>query len=170
MSAANTALAGLYEAHASELHGFARRRVGRQEAEDIVQDTYLHLLQRGTAATLEHPRPYLYRIAANLAVDWARKAKIRVRYAGEGLEKTCNAENPPSPEAAAASTLELQRLQTCLAVLPKACREAFLLNRVEDLSHVEIARRLGVSVRTVDRHMARALAHLREKLGARCEG
>jgi DNA-directed RNA polymerase specialized sigma24 family protein len=50
MYAAYTALAGLYETYARELHGFARRRVGRQEAEDIVQDTYLHL-QRGVAAT-----------------------------------------------------------------------------------------------------------------------
>ncbi|MCI0600996.1 MAG: sigma-70 family RNA polymerase sigma factor [Beijerinckiaceae bacterium] len=169
MSAANTALADLYEAHASELHGFARRRVGRQEADDIVQDAYLHLLQRGTAATLEHPRPYLYRIAANLAVDWARKAKIRLRYTGESLELSCNAENPPSPEAAAVSALELQRVQASLAELPQACRKAFLLNRVEDLSYAEIARRLGISVRTVDRHMARALAHLHEKLGPRYE-
>ncbi|MGH6800117.1 MAG: sigma factor [Methylocella sp.] len=39
------------------MHGFARRRVRRQEAEDVVQEAYLHLLQHGTAATLEHPRP-----------------------------------------------------------------------------------------------------------------
>ena len=70
MYGANTALAGLYETHARELQSFARRRVGRQEAEDIVQDTYLHLFQRGTAGTLERPRPCLYRIAANLAVDF----------------------------------------------------------------------------------------------------
>jgi RNA polymerase sigma-70 factor (ECF subfamily) len=89
MSAANTALAGLYEAHAGELHGFARRRAGRQEAEDVVQDAYLHLLQRGTAATLEHPRAYLFCIAANLAVDLARKTKIRLRYAGEGFGLDC---------------------------------------------------------------------------------
>ena len=71
----NAALAGLYRAHASELHGFARRRVRRQEAEDVVRDAYLHLVQRGTAATLEQPRAYLFRTAANLAVDFARKAK-----------------------------------------------------------------------------------------------
>ena len=106
MYAANTALAGLYQTYARELHGFARRRVGRQEAEDVVQDTYLHLLQRGTAATLEHPRPYLYRIAANLAVDFARKTKVRLRYLSEDVESSCNAEGPPCPESAAASTLE----------------------------------------------------------------
>ncbi len=164
MQAVNTALAGLYESYARELHGFARRRVGRQEAEDIVQDTYLHMLQRGTAAALEHPRPYLYRITANLAVDFVRKTKVRVRYLREETKCSINAEGPPSPEAA---SVELQRLKVTLAELPHAWREAFLLNRVEGLSRAEIAQRFGVSVRTIDRHMARASAHLREALGPR---
>jgi RNA polymerase sigma factor (sigma-70 family) len=170
MSALNAALAGLYQAHANELHGFARRRAGRQEAEDIVQDTYLHLLQRGNAVTLEHPRPYLFRIAANLAVDLARKTKIRLRYAGEGLALACHAEAPASPEAAAGGAMELRRLQASLAELPPLCRDAFLLNRIEDLSHAEIAARLGVSVRTIDRHMARAWDHLRGQFGRGYDG
>jgi RNA polymerase sigma factor (sigma-70 family) len=165
MSAANTALARLYQAHAGELHGFARRRVGRQEAEDVVQDIYLHLLQRGTAATLEQPRPYLFRIAANLAIDIARKANIRLRHGGQVLELARNSEALPSPETAAGSTLELRRLDASLSELPQLCREAFLLNRIEELSHAEIAKRLGVSTRTVDRYMAKALAHLRAKFG-----
>lgn len=160
MSAASAALAGLYQAHAGELHGFARRRAGRQEAEDVLQDTYLHLLQRGTAATLEHPRPYLFRITANLAVDLARKTKIRLRYAGEGLGFDCNAEAPASPGAAAAGAMELRRLQASLAKLPPLCRDAFLLNRIEELTHAEIAGRLGVSVRTIDPYMVKAWAHL----------
>jgi RNA polymerase sigma factor (sigma-70 family) len=165
MSAANTALAGLYQAHDTELHGFARRRAGRQEAEDVVQDTYLHLLQRGTAATLEQPRPYLFRIAANLAMDLARKTKVRLRYAGEGFALACHAEAPPNPEAAAGGAMELRRLQASLCELPPLCRDAFLLNRIEDLTHAEIAARLGVSVRTIDRYMARAWEHLHEHFG-----
>jgi RNA polymerase sigma factor (sigma-70 family) len=164
MHAANAALAGLYRTYAHELHGFARRRVGRQEAEDIVQDAYLHVLQRGTAATLEQPRPYLYRITANLAVDFARKAKVRLRYLSEEAIFSVNAAGTPTPEAATAGTLELQRLHAALAELPEACRKAFLLNRLEGLSHTIIAQRFGVSVRTIDRHMAKAAAHLREKL------
>jgi RNA polymerase sigma factor (sigma-70 family) len=165
MSTANAALAGLYQAHANELHGFARRHVGRQEAEDVVQDTYLHLLQRGTAATLEQPRPYLFRIAANLAVDLARKTKVRLRYGGEGFALACNAEAPASPEAAAGGAMELRRLQASLCELPPLCRDAFLLNRVEELTHAEIAGRLGVSERTIDRYMVRAWDHLREHFG-----
>src|ERR1700730_15554026 len=75
MSPGDAALADLYQGHATELNGFARRRVGRQEAEDVVQDTYLHLLQRGTAATLEPPRAYLFRIAANLR--WISRERPR---------------------------------------------------------------------------------------------
>jgi RNA polymerase sigma factor (sigma-70 family) len=138
---------------------------GRQEAEDTVQDAYLHLLQRGTAATLERPRPYLYRIAANLAVDFARKTKVRLRHLSEETQFSWNAEGPPGREAAGDTMLNLQRLKAAVAELPHACREAFLLNRVEGLSRAEIAQRFGVSVRTIDRHMARALAHLREALG-----
>ena len=169
MSAANAALAGLYQAHASELHGFARRRAGRQEAEDVVQDAYLHLLKRGTAATLEHPRADFFCIAANLAGDLARKTKIRLRCAGEGFGLDCNAAAPPSPEAAAGGAMELRRLQASLCELPSLCRQAFLLNRIEELSHAEIAGRLGVSVRTIDRYMGKAWEHPRRHFGREYE-
>ncbi len=166
MSAANAALAGLYQAHATELNGFARRRVGRQEAEDVVQDAYLHLLQRGTAATLEQPRAYLFRIAANLAVDFARKARTRLRYAGEGLDFDVDAAAAADPEATAGAAMELARLRACLSKLPPACREAFLMKRIEGLTHAEIAEKLGISVRTVDRFMVRAWEHLRIHFGS----
>lgn len=123
-----------------------------------------------TPSTLEQPRPYLFRIAANLAVDMARKTKIRLRYAGAGLEFACNAEAPASPEAAAGGVMEVRRLQASLAELPPLCREAFLLNRIEELSHAEIAARLGVSVRTIDRHMVKAWEHLRGHFGRGYEG
>ena len=170
MSAANAALAGLYQAHASELHGFARRRVGRQEAEDVVQDAYLHLLQRGTAATLEQPRAYLFRTAANLAVDFARKAKIRLRHAGEAFDLGANAVAPANPEDSTSAAMELARLHDSLSKLPPLCRDAFLLNRVEGLTHAEIAGRLGVSVRTIDRFMVKAWDHVRGHFGTEFEG
>ena len=65
--------------------------------------------------------------------------------------------------------MELRRLQASLSKLPPLCRDAFLLNRIEELSHAEIAARLGVSVRTIDRHIARAWEHLRGHFGREYE-
>jgi RNA polymerase sigma-70 factor (ECF subfamily) len=156
-------LEGLYQAHAHELHGFARRRVGRQEAEDVVQDAYLHLLQKEGFETLEHPRAFLFRIASNLAVDSVRKTKTRSRYAEDQIGFLCLGEAASGPEAAIEGVILAQRLQAYLGELPGTCRAAFLLNLVEDLTHAEIAGRLGVSIRTVDRHMVKALDHLRRR-------
>ena len=61
--------------------------------------------------------------------------------------------------------MELRRLQASLRELPPLCRAAFLLNRIEDLTHAEIAARLGVSVRTIDRYMVKAWEHLRGHFG-----
>jgi RNA polymerase sigma factor (sigma-70 family) len=66
--------------------------------------------------------------------------------------------------------MELARLHASLSKLPPLCRDAFLLNRVEGLTHAEIAGRLGVSVRTIDRFMVRAWDHLRRHFGGEFEG
>jgi RNA polymerase sigma factor (sigma-70 family) len=163
MCAPDAALEQLYEAHAGELHGFARRRVGRQDAEDVVQEAYLHLLQTGLAATLEEPRAYLFRIAANLTVDATRKLATRTRYAedevvflGFSAARTC-------PESEALLAVEMRRFHASLAELPPLCREAFLLNQIDGWTRAEIAEQLGLSVRTVDRHIVRAFAHARSR-------
>jgi DNA-directed RNA polymerase specialized sigma24 family protein len=66
-------------------------------------------------------------------------------------------------------SMELARLQASLSKLPPFCREAFLLNRVEGLTHAEIAGRFGVSVRTINRFMVRAWNHIRSHIGGEFE-
>jgi RNA polymerase sigma factor (sigma-70 family) len=160
----DVAFSRLYQAHAGELHGFARRRVGRQDAEDVVQEAYLHLLQTGLSASLEQPRAYLYRIAANLVVDAARKLETRARYAEDmamflGFDAVA-----ACPESEAMRVVEMRRFHASLAELPPLCRDAFLSNQIEGQTRAEIAKRLGLSVRTIDRHILRALAHVRRRL------
>ena len=60
--------------------------------------------------------------------------------------------------------MELRRLHASLCELPPLCRDAFLLNRIEDLTHAEIAARLGVTRRVVKRAIARGYALAREAL------
>ena len=77
---------------------------------------------------------------------------------------------PGNPETAMGASMELARLRASLSKLPPLCRDAFLLNRVEGLTHAEIAGRLGVSVRTIDRFMVKARDHVRSQFGTELEG
>jgi RNA polymerase sigma factor (sigma-70 family) len=154
----------LYRSHARELRGFVGRHVGRQEAEDIVQDAYLHVIQKGTIAALDHPRAYLFRAAANLALDALRKAKRRRRYRDAEMGFLALAEAAVDPDAAPERGIEIRRCQRYLGELPAQCREIFCLGLIDGLTHAEIATRLGISTRTVDRYFAKAFDHLRRKL------
>ena len=157
-------LEGLYRAHARQLRGFARRRVGSHEAEDLVHDVYVRLLQQGEIATLERPREYLFRVASNLAINSARKIRTRSRFADEDMEFLGFPAAVTSPEKIIEGWMELRRFRLFLNELPPVCRMVFLLNRVADLTHAEIADRLSVSVRTVERRMAKAQKQLRLRL------
>jgi RNA polymerase sigma-70 factor (ECF subfamily) len=154
----------LYRAHSGQLRGFARRRVGAHEAEDLVQDVYLRLLQKDSIAGLERPREYLFRVASNLAIDSARKMRTRSRVSDEDLGLVISPERMTSPEEIVESRKALQRLQTSLDELPPMSRKVLLLNRLGDVTHEELADRMGVSVRTVERRMAKALKQLRRRL------
>jgi RNA polymerase sigma-70 factor (ECF subfamily) len=162
MSAPDAVLESLYQAHAPELQRFARRRIGPQDAEDIVQDAYLHLLQKEQFESLEHPRAFLFRIASNLSVDAIRKTRTRSRHAECEIALHSGVAYADNIEAAE-DAIEMQRFHAYMEELPPACREAFLLNRIDGFTHSEIAKKLGVSIRTVDRHMVRALTHLQNR-------
>jgi RNA polymerase sigma-70 factor (ECF subfamily) len=58
-----------------------------------------------------------------------------------------------------------KKLQSVIALLPEGGREVFFMNRLEDLTYVEIADRLGLSVKAVEKRMSKVLSILREKLG-----
>jgi RNA polymerase sigma factor (sigma-70 family) len=161
MSTANPGIAALYHNHAGELRRFVRRRLGPQETEDIVQDAYLHVMQNGAASLLQSPRAYLFKIAANLTIDQLRRAKVR---AGQ-CELECGDFEIGHAGTSMEVSMEFRRLESALAELPPLCRRAFLLNRVVGLNYPEIAEQLGVSVRTIDRHMVKAWRHVYHKTG-----
>lgn len=164
MLALNAAVESLYRSHAGELKAFTRRRIGALEAEDIVQDAYLHALEQGNVASTRQPRAYLFRIAANLTIDATRKARVRSRYAGAKAIQAPGA-CAHEGEATVESFVELRQLCAHLDDLPPPCRKAFLLYWIDDLDHSETARRLGVTVRTVERHLSRAREHLERRVG-----
>jgi RNA polymerase sigma factor (sigma-70 family) len=164
MPTLNMAFDRLYRSHAGELRAFARRRVGALEAEDIVHDAYLRALDEGSVASIPYQRAYLFRIAANLTVDAARRAQVRSRYADVEVTERRNSQPAQAPASAIEDCVELRQICAHLDELPPVCREAFLLYFIEDLDHSETAQRLRVTVRTVNRHLARARKHLQRRI------
>ncbi len=156
----------LFSQYAGELEAFARRRVGAQEAPDILQEIYLRILEHADRIQLDAPRALLYKTASNLAVDALRRAETRrSHHTDEPLDLETLESPAPGPEALAESADELRCFRAALVELPSLCRHAFLLSRSDGLTHAEIAVRLGISKRTIDRYIVQALEHLRARLG-----
>ena len=137
---------------------------GLEDAEDVVQDAYLRLLELENAARIADARGYLYRIAGNVALDLLRKRKTRSACLVDDVEfeAVSGAETPFA--TAVEEAILVRSLQASLAQLPSGCCETFLLSRLYGLTFPEIAERLGISLRTVNRHISRTVDHLQTAL------
>ena len=149
-----------------DILAFATRRVGRQEADDIVQDAYLQLLHRDHKDLIREPRAFLFRVIANLSIDRWRKSKRNTvaeneKYAFDLDTLACH---QPGPEALTGSLLQFDNFLLVLDELPAVQRYAFILNKIEGLTHAEIAERLGVSSKSIQRYLIDAMEHFVSRL------
>lgn len=149
----------LYETHARELEAFARQRIGGDEARDAVHDAYLRVLDYAGDAAIENPRAYLYRVTANVANDHGARAKQRTEWIESEAEPDDLHSPLPDPESATISRDSLRRCLAALEKLPDVYRHVFLLHRVDGVGQGDIAAALGIPKRTVERYIAKTLAH-----------
>ena len=139
---------------------------GRREyAEDLAQETWVRVLQRGSQYNgRQRFDPWLFAIARNLAIDYLRKKRKAVQTASlpdDRDEILLVSSSGPSPFEAAARSEDAIRLAGQLQILSPLYREALLLRFQEDLSLAEIAQVLGAPVTTVTSRIYRGLAALR---------
>jgi RNA polymerase sigma factor (sigma-70 family) len=153
----------LFEEHNRALVSFLAARLNSvAEARDVAQEAYARLLQLENPAAVSFLRAYLYRIAANLAVDRLRQRKVRED--GSPREFFEALLTRASPERIVLAEQQLALIVAALAELPEKCREAFALHYFADRSLHDIASAMGVSDRMVQKHVARSLAHCRARL------
>ena len=145
-----------------------RRMVGTPcAAEDLVQDVFVGLLRGNGLGQADNARAYLARCATNTALDHLRRERMRARYTVEGSpcepEAACSA---PLQDAVVQGRQELALLRRTIDELPPKCRVVFLLSREHGLTMKEIAARLGISEKTVEKHILRAMIQCRQALHA----
>lgn len=154
--------------HQDGLKRFLLRRLGNAAlAEDLTQETWLRAATAtsgANASTVENPKSYLFRVAANLANDHLRRTRHGIELQGQDDIVPLFPDLRPSPEQEAVGRSALQDLLRAVDALPPRPREVFILAKVHELSHAEIAAKLGIAKNTVMVHMATALAQLHRHL------
>jgi RNA polymerase sigma-70 factor (ECF subfamily) len=172
-SAARDPLLDVYlERRANLVRFFAARTGSPAAAEDLAQELYLKLAARGSDLEADNPTALIYRIALNLMLDRARgesrtaardaawREAAHVAIGGEDV-----ADLPPADEAVA-SRQRLRMLVEAVAALPPQMQRAFRLHKLDGLSHAQTAQAMGISVKSVEKHVSAALKALTARLGA----
>lgn len=148
----------LYSDHRGWLHGWLCRKLGcTHQAADLAHDTFVRVLINRERPTMREPRAYLTTIARGLLIDHWRRQEIERAWLEE-LARRPEALVPSVEDQQLALEL-LLRIDDMLAGLRPVVRSAFLLSRLDGVGYDEIASRLGVTRRSVERYLAQALYH-----------
>jgi RNA polymerase sigma-70 factor, ECF subfamily len=141
----------------------------RDYAEDLAQETWIRVLQRGSQYNgRQRFDLWLFAIARNLAIDHLRQKRKAPHAASapeDGDEILLVSSSDPSPFESAARSQDASRLAGQLQILPPLYREALLLRFQEDMSLAEIAQVLDAPLTTVTSRIYRGLAALRSAGG-----
>jgi RNA polymerase sigma-70 factor (ECF subfamily) len=138
------------------LHRYVRRFVGSSEtAKEIVQEAFLRTYrERESVTTL---RAFLFSTARNLAAnDYRHRRTVERSAVGDLGDSRVNPESE-SPESALIADERNRLIQEAIQHLPRQCRAAFTLRVFHECSYQEVAERLGISAKTVEKHIARGL-------------
>ena len=138
------------------------------DAEDLVQETCTRVLQYRDDPTIADMRMMLFRIANNVLTDHYRRSDRRCVNDHVALDALVPLSAPERPQVDRIADQEaLARLRRTIARLPPKCQLAFMLNRFDGLSHREIADKMGISPKMVEKHIANALKACQSTVGDR---
>ncbi|HEX4049962.1 MAG TPA: RNA polymerase sigma factor [Steroidobacteraceae bacterium] len=159
----SAAIEQLFREHNHLLICFLEARLGHhQEAKDVAQEAYVRLLELERPNTISFLRAYLFKIAANLAIDRIRSRGTQRR--ADVLNFFIDDEHADCVEQEVVAAEQAGRFWESLGELPRHYRQAVVMNRIEDLSTLEIAASMGKTDRTVRRYIADALTYCRLRL------
>jgi RNA polymerase sigma factor (sigma-70 family) len=153
----------LFREHNEALVRFLRGRLGsRNEALEVAQEAYVRLLSLDQPGAVSYLRAFLFKTAANLAIDRRRRHQTYDRATARQLfaEFTENR----TPERLVAGEQTLHRLENLIESLPAKCRTAFVMSQIHGLDAATIADQLGITDSMVRKYIVRALLRCREQM------
>lgn len=149
----------VFMSHSEYLRNFLYYKSGDlQRSEDIMQDAFCKLWEECSKVTIEKSKSFLFTVANNLFLNQQKHKKVVLKFEKQNTLKN----NAESPHFLLEQSEFEKRLNTAIEALPDGQREVFLMSRIDKLKYKEIADRLGLSVKAVEKRMHKALLFLRK--------
>lgn len=134
-----------------------------RQSEEIVQDVFVKIWQQSVQNNpISDFKSYLYRAVQNSSINYLRHIKIRQKYHDEVLKTNEDTEKPS--EEHIIESEKNSRIQSAINKLPENWKEAIILSKYENLKYHEIAERMNISQKTVEKYISKALGFLRDEL------
>lgn len=162
----------LFREHGVVLRAFLAARVSPEmDLDDLVQEVFLRLarvedLKGRMTADRGSTLSYVLTIGVNLILDLKKHHAVVDRHARREAQMTEESERQACPDVIAAAQEDLALVEEAVLQLPPVWRKVFLLSRVESMTYREIAEKMNVSVKQVEKYMSKALKRLRDAFRA----
>jgi RNA polymerase sigma factor (sigma-70 family) len=150
---------------------FLKRVKDRSQAEDLAQEVLLRMIRASDADLIANPESYVFKAAANLLLDYRRRALRNGTLRARSLEETEEGEfvsslvEDRSPERVILGEATLLEVSQALDELSELTRNIFILFRLENMMQKDIATLFGIAQSTVEKHVMRAMIHLANRIG-----
>jgi len=154
----------MFKTHFKRLHAYAFTILRDEiQAEEMVQQVFFKLWERNENLSLTGSvSSYLYRAVHNESLNYIKHQKVRSNHQLNVAYSMKNEVEHPAKKIMAGE-LE-KKIHLALNELPEQCRTIFQMSRFDELKYREIADKLGISVKTVESQMSKALRLMRVKL------
>ncbi|MEX6625362.1 RNA polymerase sigma factor [Tenacibaculum salmonis] len=153
----------IFNKHSNSLRNYIYYKCGNtQQAEDIVQESYIKLWDNCNKIIFEKSKSFLYTVANNRFLNEVAHKKVVLQHQKTNVNRD---KTNLTPEFILEEKEFYIKLKKAIADLPEKQREVFLLSRIDKKKYIEISEIVGVSVKAIEKRMSKALLTLKNKIG-----
>ncbi|MCE3228033.1 MAG: polymerase sigma factor [Bacteroidetes bacterium] len=151
---------GIFKEHGKALRNFIYYKCGDLDrAKDIMQEALIKLWENCAKVELGKAKSFLYTVGQRILIDQVRHDKVKLEFTKKSEVNTAN-----DPAFELIKKEFEQKLMQAISDMPETQREAFLMNRMDNMSYKDIAEALDISVKAVEKRIHLALLYLKDKV------